>query len=213
MTTADSPLIYVVDDDEAFRDSLRWLLESAGYRVAMYATAEHFLGTCDPAGGACVVIDVRMPGISGLELQDEMLRRGRAIPIIFVTAHGDVPTAVNALKKGAIDFIEKPFHDADFLGLIEGALHVKGPAFQDRTRHLSAAARLAALSQREREVLRGIVSGKPNKIIADELAISTRTVEAHRARVMEKTGASSIAELVQLALDAQARATPPADLS
>ena len=198
------PLVYVVDDDEAFRDSLRWLLGSAGYQVAMYATAEHFLGTCDPAAAACAVVDVRMPGISGLELQEELLRRGRALPIIFVTAHGDVPTAVSALKKGAVDFIEKPFHDADFLARIADASRLSRDEFRDRTRRLSAAARLATLTRREREVLKVIVAGKPNKIIADELGISVRTVEAHRARVMDKTGTATVAELIQTAIDAGA---------
>src|SRR5262245_20987167 len=166
--TAPSPLVYVVDDDEAFRDSLRWLLESAGYRVAMYATAEHFLATCDPAAAACAVVDVRMPGISGLELQEELLRRGSMLPIIFVTVHGDVPTAVSALKKSAFDFIEKPFHDAAFLVLVADAVRLSGAEFRDRTRRMSATARLATLTQREREVLKGIVAGKPNKVIADE---------------------------------------------
>lgn len=207
MTAPDHPLIYVVDDDEAFRDSLRWLLESAGYRVAMYATAEHFLATYRPEAGACVVLDVRMPGLSGPELQDEMLRRGHAIPILFVTGHGDVPMAVNAVKKGAVDFIEKPFNDMDFLALVESAVRLNGPAFLDRTRQLSAATRLAALTQREREVMDLVVAGKPNKVIADKLAISIKTVEAHRARVMEKTGADSVARLVQIALDAQSAGT------
>jgi FixJ family two-component response regulator len=196
-----SPLVCVVDDDEAFRDSVRWLLESAGYRVAMYATSEHFLGTFRPEGGAaCIVLDVRMPDLSGLEMQEEMLRRGYAIPIIFVTGHGDVPMAVNAIKKGAVNFIEKPFNDGDFLGMVEDAINLDGPSFHDRARRLSAIARLAGLTQREREVMERVVAGKLNKMIADELGISTKTVEAHRARVMEKTGASSVAELVQIAL-------------
>jgi two-component system response regulator TtrR len=201
-------LIYVVDDDEAFRDSLRWLLESAGYRVATYATAEHFLAIFDAAAGACVVLDVRMPGMSGLELQEEMLRRGHVLPIIFVTGHGDVPMAVNAVKKGAVDFIEKPFNDMDFLALVEKTIRLNGTVLRDRTRQLSAAARLTALTQREREVMERVVAGKPNKVIADELTISIKTVESHRARVMEKTGAKSVAELVQLALEA--RRVPPA---
>jgi len=200
--SAATPLVYVVDDDEAFRDAMRWLLESAGYRVAAYATAEHFLATCDPAAAACAVVDVRMPGMSGLELQEELLQRGSTLPIIFVTAHGDVQTAVSALKKGAVDFIEKPVHDADFLALIADAVLLSGAGLRDRTRRVSAAARLAALTQREREVLQGIVAGKPNKVIADELGISVRTVEAHRARVMEKTGTATVAELVQTAIDA-----------
>lgn len=200
---AGHPLIYVVDDDEAFRDSLRWLLESAGYRVATFATAEHFLASYLPDASACLVLDVRMPGWSGLELQEEMIRRGHAIPIVFVTGHGDVPMAVNAVKKGAVDFIEKPFNDMDFLALIENAMKLNGPALQDKTRQLSAAMRLATLTRREREIMELVVAGKLNKVIADDLGISIKTVEAHRAKVMEKMGANSVAELVQIALDSK----------
>jgi two-component system response regulator TtrR len=201
MPEREQSLIYVVDDDEAFRDSVRWLLESAGYRVATFATAEHFLASYLSGSGACLVLDVRMPGWSGMELQEEMLRRGHALPIIFVTGHGDVPMAVSALKKGAVEFIEKPFNDRDFLELIENATKLGGPELRDRTRQLSAAARLATLTQREREVMDLVVGGKQNKLIADELGISIKTVEAHRARVMDKMGAASIAELVQAALE------------
>jgi FixJ family two-component response regulator len=200
---AADPLVYVVDDDQAFRDSLRWLLEAAGYRVAEYATAEHFLATYDPAAGACVVLDVRMPGMNGIELQEDMLRRGHSIPIIFVTGHGDVPMAVNAIKKGAVDFIEKPFNDIEFLALVESAVNLGTPASRNEAKHLSAAARLATLTQREREVMDRVVAGKANKVIADELGISVKTVEAHRARVMEKMGAGSVAQLVQVALNAR----------
>ena len=201
MPEREQPLIYVVDDDEAFRDSLRWLLESAGYRVATFATAEHFLASYLPGSGACLVLDVRMPGWSGMELQEEMLRRGHAIPTVFVTGHGDVPMAVSAVKKGAVDFIEKPFNDRDFLALIGNAVALGGPELRDRTRQLSAAARLATLTQREREVMELVVGGKQNKVIADELGISIKTVEAHRAKVMEKMGANSVAELVQTVLE------------
>ncbi|MFN7087476.1 MAG: response regulator transcription factor [Burkholderiales bacterium] len=199
----EHPLIYVVDDDEAFRDSLRWLLESAGFRVAAFATAEHFLASYSPRTGACLVLDVRMPGWSGLELQEEMIRRGHAIPIIFVTGHGDVPMAVNAVKKGAVDFIEKPFNDMELLALIENAMTLSGQALQNKTRQLSAAMRLARLTQREHEVMELVVAGKLNKVIADELGISIKTVEAHRAKVMEKTGAGSVAELVKIVLDSK----------
>ncbi len=208
MAAAEKPLIYVVDDDVEFRDSLRYLLESEGYRVAEYATAEYFLATYQPALGACAVLDVRMPGISGLELQEEMLRRGHTIPIVFITGHGDVPMAVNAFRRGAVDFIEKPFNDAEFLARVEAAVKLNGPAFQDRARQLSAAVRMATLTRREREVMAHIVAGESNKLMADALHISIKTVEAHRARVMEKMCANSVAELVQLVMEAQHAAVP-----
>ena len=191
MTDSARPLVHVVDDDEALRDSLRWLLESAGHRVATYATAESFLATCEPEQPGCLVLDIRMPGMSGLELQDKLKRRGDTVPIIFVTGHGDVPMAVNAVKKGALEFIEKPFNDQAFLVLIKNAL-----AFDAETRR--AAARLVTLTQREREVMELIVAGKRNQDIAAKLSINIKTVEAHRANVMRKTGVGSLAELVQL---------------
>lgn len=191
MTDTAGPVIHVVDDDEALRDSLRWLLESAGYGVATYASAENFLASFGPELAGCVVLDIRMPGMSGLELQDELKRRGHATPVIFVTGHGDVATAVSAVKKGAFDFIEKPFNDQAFLALIDNAL-----AFDAETR--GAAARWITLTRREREVMERVVAGKRNKDIAEELSISIKMVEAHRARVMQKMGVDSLAELVQL---------------
>lgn len=198
---AESPLIYVVDDDEAFRDSLRWLLEGAGYRVEAFAQAESFLASFQPGAGACLVLDVRMPGRSGLELQEEMVRQGHVIPIIFVTGHGDVPMAVNAVKNGAFDFIEKPFKDQALLTLIENAVSLNVSALEGEAQRLSAVTRLSLLTQREREVMELVVAGRKNKQIADELGISIKTVEVHRARMMEKTGATSVAELVQLTLN------------
>jgi FixJ family two-component response regulator len=191
MSNPAGPVVHVVDDDEALRDSLRWLLESAGHRVATYATAESFLATWEPEQAGCLVLDIRMPGMSGLELQDKLKRRGHTIPIIFVTGHGDVPMAVNAVKKGALEFIEKPFNDQAFLVLIKNAL-----AFDAETRR--ATARLVTLTQREREVMELIVAGKRNQDIAAKLSINIKTVEAHRANVMRKTGVGSLAELVQL---------------
>ncbi len=202
---AESPLIYVVDDDEAFRDSLRWLLEGAGYRVEAFAQTESFLASFQPGAGACLVLDVRMPGRSGLELQEEMVRQGHVIPIIFVTGHGDVPMAVDAVKNGAFDFIEKPFKEQELLALIESAASLNVSALQDKAQRLSFITRLSALTQREREVMELVVAGKKSKQIADELGISIKTVEAHRARIMEKTGASSVAELVQITLSGGAR--------
>ena len=199
-TARSAPLVYVLDDDAACRDSLRWLLEAGGYRVRTYATAEHFLASCEPQAGACLVLDVRMPGMSGLALQEELLRRQQYVPIIFVTGHGDVPMAVDAVKKGAVDFLEKPFNDEELLARVESAVTLERAALHVRAQRQLAVTRIAALSQREREVMERIVDGKLNKVIADELRISVKTVEAHRARIMEKLGVDSVAGLVQLAL-------------
>ncbi len=197
MTDLDTPLVHVVDDDEALRDSLRWLLESAGHRVATYTSAESFLETDAAEQGGCLLLDIRMPGMSGLELQDELKRRGHAIPIIFITGHGDVPMAVNAVKKGALEFIEKPFNDQALLVLIDNAL-----AIDAATRR--RATRFKKLSHREREVMDCIVAGKRNQDIAAELTISIKTVEAHRAAVMRKMRVDSLAALVKLVQNAGA---------
>jgi two-component system response regulator TtrR len=198
-----APLVIVVDDDEALRDSLRWLLESAGYRIATYATAERFLGCYKPGVASCLVLDVRMPGMTGLQLQQELNRRGDGLPIIFITGHGDVPMAVEAVKNGAFHFLEKPFRDAQLLSLIEQAATRSAPAASERVRGRCAAARLATLTQREREVMDLVVGGLKNKQIAEQLAISVKTVEAHRAKAMEKMDVSSVAELVRATLIAR----------
>jgi FixJ family two-component response regulator len=202
--TGAARLIYVVDDDDAFRDSLRWLLESAGYRVALFSSAERFLAAHRAGHGACLLLDVRMPGLSGIELQAELNRREDGIPVIFVTGHGDVPMAVEAVKKGAVDFIEKPFADSRLLALIERVAAMDDPARHDRAERQSAAARLNTLTEREREVLDRVCAGRRNKQIADELGISIKTVEAHRAHAMEKMGAASIAEVVRAMLRGKA---------
>ena len=196
-------LVYVVDDDDAIRDSLRWLLESTGYRVAAYSTAERFLSAYKPGVASCVVLDVRMPGVSGLELQQELSRRGESLPIIFITGHGDVPMAVSAVKSGAFHFLEKPFMDAQLLAIIEQAASLGGPTTAERAEGRCAAARLATLTQREREVMDLVVRGLKNKQIADALGISVKTVEAHRARAMEKMDVGSVAALVRATLSAK----------
>jgi len=195
-------VVYVVDDDDALRDSLRWLLESAGYKVSAHATAERFLLAYRRGMAGCLVLDVRMPGASGLELQQELMRRGATLPIIFVTGHGDVPMAVEAVKNGAFHFLEKPFKDEQLLRLIDEASRQLVPATEHAQR-LCAAARLATLTQREREVMDLVVQGRKNKQIADDLRISIKTVEAHRARAMEKMDVSSVAELVRATLSAK----------
>ena len=194
MSAEVAPLVCIVDDDDAMRDSLRWLVESAGYRTETYPSAEAFLGCTRANGAACLVLDVRMRGMTGIELQQELNRRGHPLPIIFITGHGDVPMAVTALKSGAFHFLEKPFDDAELLGLIEQA--ARGAQAQ----RCRAAARIVTLTQREREVLDLVVNGRKNKQIAEALGISVKTVEAHRAHAMEKMGVSSVAELVQASL-------------
>ena len=189
--------VFVVDDDEALRDSLRWLLEAHGYRVALYDSAERFLADAAATRPGCLLLDVRMPGMGGQELFDTLIERGSRMPVVFITGHGDVPMAVAAVKKGAVDFIEKPFSEADLLRLVGQCLQRDVLQREAVAASASIAARLAALTPREREVLELIVAGKLNKLIADQLAISPKTVETHRARVMEKMGVRSVAELVQ----------------
>jgi two-component system response regulator TtrR len=189
--------IFVVDDDEAMRDSLTWLLEGEGYQVACFDSAERFLtGRRDDMRG-CIVLDVRMPEMSGLELHEKLDTLGSKLPIIFVTGHGDVPMAVAALQRGACDFIEKPFHNEELLSRIERALQLDQQIFARRSRNDAISHRLKQLTQRESEVMKLVVKGKLNKQIADELNISMKTVEAHRARVMEKMGVRTLAELVK----------------
>jgi RNA polymerase sigma factor (sigma-70 family) len=199
-TSSQERAVCVVDDDEAMRDSLRWLLESAGYRVTSYASAERFLAACRLEGTSCLVLDVRMPGLTGIELQHELNRRGATLPIIFITGHGDVPMAVDALKNGAFHFLEKPFKGEKLLQLIDQAATLGTPAEAERAQRRCAAARLATLTQREREVMDLVVLGRKNRQIAEALGISVKTVEVHRSRAMEKMDVSSVAELVQATL-------------
>ncbi len=198
--------VYVVDDDEAMRDSLVWLVESQGFKVEAFASAESFLAAYRSDMAGCLVLDVRMPGMSGLELYEKLHALHSTLPVIFVTGHGDVPMAVAALKKGAADFIEKPFNDKDMLRLIEQCLSLDRAGRERRRQELEAARRLASLTEREREVLDLIIAGKLNKQIADALNISIKTVEVHRARVMEKMNVRSVAELVQAVVTVGAKA-------
>jgi len=190
-------IIYLVDDDEALRDSLAWLLESQGFKVAAFASAEDFLKAWRPEFNGCLLLDVRMPGMSGLELHERLRAQYSTLPIIFITGHGDVPMAVAALKKGAVDFIEKPFNDTELLRLVSQCLVTEQEHRARRRQDAEVSRRLDQLTQREREVLDLIIAGKLNKQIADVLGISIKTVEVHRARVMEKMAAQSLAELVQ----------------
>lgn len=190
--------VYVVDDDDAMRDSLVWLLDSQGFAVRAFASAERFLEALDDDVRGCLVLDVRMPGMSGLELFERMSARGVALPVIFVTGHGDVPMAVSAVKKGAVDFIEKPFNDQEMLRLVRQCLEAERGERAARRAGDAARQRLASLTERERQVMDLVVAGCTNRQVADELGIAPKTVEVHRARVMEKLDVGSVAELVHL---------------
>ncbi len=190
--------VHIVDDDEAIRDALAWLFQSRGVEVAAFASAEDFLAAWHPDMAGCLLLDVRMEGMSGLQLFDELLVRGCAMPAVFLTGHGDVPLAVSALKKGAHDFFEKPFNDNDLVDRIIEALGKDAVRRANQAQDASLSARVATLSEREKQVMELILAGKLNKLIADELAIAMRTVEVHRARIFEKMGVKSAVELAQL---------------
>jgi two-component system response regulator FixJ len=194
------PTVFVVDDDRAMRESLSWLLDSVGLRVRSYATAADFLAEHDPAQPGCLVLDVRMPGMSGLDLQAELARRGVELPTIVITGHAEVSMAVRAVKAGAIDFIEKPFSDQLLLDRVRQALEIDLEAREVRRRREDARRRLVTLTTREREVLNLVVAGKANKEIASALGVSPKTVEVHRAHVMSKMCADSLAELIRITL-------------
>jgi two-component system response regulator TtrR len=199
MSSGDTrPTAYVVDDDEAIRTLWRWLMESNGIAVQTFSTAAEFIAAYKAGGLACLVLDVRLPGMSGLELQEYLKHEGIEIPIVFVSGHGDVPTAVSAIKGGAVDFIQKPFGYREVLAIIQRAFERDAEIREKRAKRSQVTERVAALTEREREVMQRVIEGKLNKVIADELGISVKTVEFHRAKVMEKMGADSVAALVQL---------------
>ena len=209
---ADVPLVHVVDDDEAVRDWLSLLLEAAGLSVRTYNSATAFLKALPNLAAGCVLTDVRMPELDGLELQRRLTELGIRLPVIVMTGHGDVPIAVEALKAGAADFLEKPFDDAQLLAAVSGALATSQRRREEEAATAGIAKRLASLTPREREVLDKLVAGQPNKTIAYDLGSSPRTVEVHRARVMEKMGVRSLPELVRMTIAAE-RAAPPGKTS
>ena len=200
-----TPTIYVVDDDEGVRNSLRFLLKSVGLSARTLASAREFLETYKPGQPGCVVLDVRMPGMSGLELQQQLNLRGATVPVIFITGHGDIPMAVEAMQHGAFDFLQKPFRDQDLIDRIQRALERDARQRAALNQYERIRARFQTLTPREREVLTLMTSGKPNKVMAADLGVSQRTVEIHRARVMEKTGAASLAQLVRMAMDLESQ--------
>ncbi|MBT9477730.1 MAG: response regulator transcription factor [Polaromonas sp.] len=196
--------VYVVDDDEGVRDSLQWLLEGKDYRVRCYDSAESFLSRYDAREVACLIVDIRMGGMTGLELQDRLVERKSPLPIVFITGHGDVPMAVDTMKKGAMDFIQKPFQEEALVNLVERMLEQAKEVFSDHQQSASRDALLAKLTSREAQVLERIVAGRLNKQIADDLGISIKTVEAHRANIMEKLNANTVADLLKTALGSSA---------
>ena len=201
--TTQAEVVYVVDDDEAVRDSLTWLLESNGYTVRCHASAERFLQSLqntDKSTISCLILDVRMPGMSGLELQERLISENLPMPISFITGHGDVSMAVSTMKRGAVDFIEKPFKEHELCALVERMLTKARVDFAQADQRKNTQSLLSKLTGRERQVLERIVAGRLNKQIADDLSISIKTVEAHRANIMEKLNVNTVADLLRLAL-------------
>ena len=192
--------VYIVDDDQAIRHAMGLLMKSVGLNYEIFESADEFLHDHNSDRSGCLVLDIRMPGLGGLELQDKLTETNCSLPIIFITGHGDIPMAVEAMQKGAFDFIQKPFRDQELLDRIQDALKVEREQRSQREQESLVRDKLDRLTRREREVFDLVVTGKPNKIIAHELGVSQRTVEIHRARVMEKMEARSLADLVRMQL-------------
>ena len=207
LTASPQPLgtVFVVDDDEAVRDSIRWLLESSNYKVELFDSGESFMTHYQPDQVGVLLLDVRMNGMSGLEVQDHLIARKSDLPIIMLTAYGDVQMAVTALKKGAVDFMEKPFDHAALRQLVEKMLVEAVRRRSQNERELIGRQKMAKLTPRERQVLERIVSGRLNKQIADDLGISIKTVEAHRASIMDKTASGTVADLMRVVMDSGER--------
>ncbi len=193
-----SGMAFIVDDDEAIRDALTWLFRSRNVPSHAWSSAEAFLSDWHEGMRGCLVLDIRMEGMSGLELYDLLAQRASGLPVIFLSGHGDIPLAVAAVKKGAFDFVEKPFNDNELVDRVIEALALDDSQWRQRAGQVTLATRLSQLTPREREVMERILAGKYNKVIADELSIAMRTVEVHRARIFEKMGVKSAVELAQL---------------
>ncbi len=196
--SSESETVYIVDDDPAIRIAMQALMDSVNIKHEIFSSADEFLQNEAQHRAGCLVLDIRMPGTGGLELQEELIARGNTLPIIFITGHGDVPMAVDAMQKGAVDFIQKPFRDQELLDRVHEALMIDKQRREELKHHAEVSHSLEKLTNREREVLDLVVTGKPNKVIAYELGVSQRTVEIHRARVMEKMQARSLADLVRM---------------
>jgi two-component system, LuxR family, response regulator FixJ len=208
--SAPGPIVYVIEDDEALRSLVRALVLSIGIPCRTFASADKFLEHYDPRQPGCAVLDIFMPGRSGLELQDELNRRGAMIPLIFITGHADVASAVAAVRHGAFNFLEKPFRNSELIDSVRGALELDRRNRQMLAEHDAIRDRIASLTPREREVLELIVRGLASKVMAAEMGLSKRTVELHRSRVMGKMGASSVAQLVRMFLDFRQGGSNPA---
>ncbi len=209
MPQSPKAAIFIVDDDEAVRRGLGALLAVKGYAVESFESAERFLAAVPALRPACLLVDLRMPGMSGLELQREVKQRKLDLPIVVITGHGEVSAAVTALKAGAVDFLEKPFDSDALLAAVAEAIRMAGAGAAVAEDRAALAARVETLTPREREVMDLVVAGHPNKVVAHRLGIAIRTVEIHRAHVMEKTGARNLSELIRLALRLQAPETAP----
>ncbi|MCY1285288.1 Response regulator protein TodT [compost metagenome] len=199
---ADEPLVYVVDDDLGMLDSTVWLLESVGLKARAFTSGRDFLDACDPGSHGCVLLDVRMPGLGGLSVQEEMRRRGIDLPVIFVSGHADVPIVIRAFKAGAVDFIEKPYNEQLLLDSVQQSLQARAEHHTSRADLGELDTRLAALTPRERDVLLPLVRGYTNREVAEQLDISVKTVDLYRARVMKRMQAETLADLVGMAIAA-----------
>jgi two-component system response regulator FixJ len=205
-----APQVFIVDDDNGVRSSIRVLMKSVGLPATTFASAQEFLSTYHAINPGCVVLDIRMPGMSGLELQEELNKRGAVIPVIFITGHADVPMAVEAMRHGAFEFLQKPLRDQDLVDRVQKALTRDRETREELKEHGRIRTRIAALTPREREVLDLLTLGKENKMMAQDLGLSPRTVEIHRAHVMEKMGAKSVAQLVRMVMDLEQHGAAPA---
>jgi two-component system response regulator FixJ len=209
--TESTPCIYLVEDDDAVRDSLQMVLESVGHRVEAFANADRFMAAYTPDLAGCLVLDIRMPGMNGMELQRKLNELNAILPIIFVTGHGDVPMAVEAMQQGAVDFVQKPYREQQLLDKITQALTLDEKNRNSLLQRQSILQSMQELTPRERDVIKLMVEGKANKVIAIDLEISQRTVEIHRARVMDKLCANSLAHLVRMYMVVEAEMNPNQD--